>query len=102
MPLVRGSNSGAMTLLAHFHYCGQTEPDPNRTCDSLIPMLMISSAGKGNQPFGEKFDWDSTKNRRMARLDAEQSRFMAGYRDRVIAKGQLHSCGSAERIMTAR
>ncbi|KAB5551077.1 hypothetical protein GE09DRAFT_965280 [Coniochaeta sp. 2T2.1] len=53
-----------------------------------------------NQPFGEKFDWNSSKNRRMARLDAEQSRFMAGYRDRVIAKGKpphsplLRLCGT--------
>jgi hypothetical protein len=68
MPLVRATNSGAKTILAHFHYC----------C-------------KGNQPFGEKFDWNSAKIRRMARLDAEQSRFMASYRDRVIAKGKPHS-----------
>lgn len=67
MPLVRATNSGAKTILAHFHYC----------C-------------KGNQPFGEGFDWNATKIRKMARLDAEQSRFMAGYRDRVIAKGKLH------------
>lgn len=67
MPLVRATNSGAKTILAHFHYC----------C-------------KGNQPFGERFDWNAPKIRKMARLDAEQSRFMATYRDRVIAQGKPH------------
>lgn len=64
MPLVRATNSGAKTILAHFHYC----------C-------------KGQKPFGEGFDWNAPKIRKMARLDAEQSRFMASYRDRVIQKG---------------
>lgn len=64
MSLVRATNSGAKTILAHFHYC----------C-------------KGQQPFGADFDWNAAKIRRMARLDAEQSRFMAGYRDQVIQRG---------------
>ena len=71
MPLVRATNSGAKTILAHFHYC----------C-------------KGNQPFGERFDWSAAKMRRMARLDPEQSRFMASYRDRVIAKGESGTFGA--------
>jgi hypothetical protein len=65
MALVRATNSGAKTILAHFHYC----------C-------------KGQHPFLEKFDWEAARTRRMARLDAEQSSFMAAYRDRVIRKGR--------------
>lgn len=62
---MRATNSGAKTILAYFHY-----------------------GCKGNQPFGQHFDWNAVKIRKMARLDAEQSRFMASYRDRVIAKGK--------------
>ena len=65
MPLVRATQSSAKTILAHFHYCL-----------------------KGQQPFRKEFDWTSAKTRRMARLDAEQSNFMAAYRDRVSRKGE--------------
>jgi hypothetical protein len=67
MPLVRATNSGAKTILAHFHYC----------C-------------KGQRPFRADFDWNSPKLRKMAHLDAEQSDFMANYRDLVIGKGTYH------------
>lgn len=66
MPLVRATNSGAKTILAHFHYC----------C-------------KGQQPFRKDFDWNSQKVQRMAHLDSEQSRFMAAYRDRVQEMGKF-------------
>ena len=66
MPLVRATQSSAKTILSHFHYCL-----------------------KGQQPFRKEFDWTSAKTRRMARLDAEQSNFMAAYRDRVSQKGEL-------------
>jgi len=62
---VRATNSGAKTILAHFHYC----------C-------------KGQRPFRPEFDWTSAKTRRMARLDVEQGNFMAVYRDRVSSRGK--------------
>ena len=65
MPLVRATNSGAKTILAHFHYC----------C-------------KGQKPFDKKFDWSSPKTRRMAKLDEEQASFMSKFRDSVIRKGE--------------
>jgi len=65
MPLVRATNSGAKTILAHFHYCY-----------------------KGQQLFKEGFDWNSPRVRRMARLDAEQISFMAQCRDSVVRKGE--------------
>ena len=64
MPLVRATNSGAKTILAHFHYCY-----------------------KGQQLFSEEFDWESPKVRRMARLDPEQTSFMAQCRNFVVEKG---------------
>ncbi|KAJ4286400.1 hypothetical protein N0V88_008023 [Collariella sp. IMI 366227] len=63
MPLVRATNSGAKTILAHFHYCY-----------------------KGQQLFTQAFDWNSPRVRRMARLDAEQTEFMAQCRDVVVKK----------------
>lgn len=65
MPLVRATNSGAKTILAHFHYCY-----------------------KGQQLFTTGFDWTAPKVRRMARLDAEQSDFMGQCRDVVVQKGK--------------
>jgi hypothetical protein len=65
MPLVRATNSGAKTILAHFHYCY-----------------------KGQQLFTPGFDWSAPRVRRMARLDAEQSEFMAQCRDVVVKKGK--------------
>lgn len=65
MPLVRATNSGAKTILAHFHYCY-----------------------KGQQLFTKGFDWTSPKVRRMARLDSEQTSFMAQCRDLVVGKGE--------------
>ena len=65
MPLVRATNSGAKTILAHFHYCY-----------------------KGQQLFSEGFDWASPKVRRMARLDPEQTSFMAQCRDLVVKRGE--------------
>jgi hypothetical protein len=65
MPLVRATNSGAKTILAHFHYCY-----------------------KGQQLFTQGFDWTAPKVRRMARLDAEQTNFMAQCRDVVVKKGK--------------
>ena len=67
MELVRASNSGAKTILAHFHYCY-----------------------KGQQLFSQGFDWTSPKVRRMARLDAEQTEFMAQCRDVVVKRGKCH------------
>jgi len=63
MPLVRATNSGAKTILAHFHYCY-----------------------KGQQLFSKEFDWMSPKVRRMARLDPEQTSFMGQCRDAVVEK----------------
>lgn len=63
MPLVRATNSGAKTILAHFHYCY-----------------------KGQQLFAEGFNWGSPRVRRMARLDAEETDFMASCRDVVVQK----------------
>jgi hypothetical protein len=65
MPLVRATNSGAKTILAHFHYCY-----------------------KGQKLFTKGFDWTAPRVRRMARLDAEQSDFMAQCRDVVVEKGK--------------
>jgi len=67
MPLVRATNSGAKTILAHFHYCY-----------------------KGQQLFTKDFDWHSNRVRRMARLDPEQTSFMSQCRDFVVDKGM---CG---------
>ncbi|KAK5658454.1 hypothetical protein OQA88_1843 [Cercophora sp. LCS_1] len=61
MPLVRATNSGAKTILAHFHYCY-----------------------KGQQLFTKEFDWKAPRVRRMARLDPEQTSFMAQCRDLVV------------------
>jgi hypothetical protein len=66
MELVRAINSGAKTILAHFHYC----------C-------------KGQQPFKREFDWTAPKTKRMAKLDDEESEFMAHYRDLVSAKAEV-------------
>lgn len=63
MPLVRATNSGAKTILAHFHYCY-----------------------KGQRLFTPGFDWNAPRVRRMARLDAEQSDFMAQCRDVVVQR----------------
>ncbi|KAK4182650.1 hypothetical protein QBC35DRAFT_478880 [Podospora australis] len=63
MPLVRATNSGAKTILAHFHYCY-----------------------KGQRLFTEGFNWSSPRVRRMARLDPEQTSFMAQCRDFVVKK----------------
>jgi hypothetical protein len=68
MPLVRATNSGAKTILAHFHYCY-----------------------KGQQLFTKEFDWASPKVRRMARLDPEQTTFMGQCRDLVVEKGDKYS-----------
>lgn len=65
MPLVRATNSGAKTILAHFHYCY-----------------------KGQQLFTEGFNWNAPRVRRMARLDKEQTDFMAQCRDIVVKKGK--------------
>ncbi|KAK3989622.1 hypothetical protein QBC44DRAFT_241205 [Cladorrhinum sp. PSN332] len=65
MPLVRATNSGAKTILAHFHYCY-----------------------KGQQLFTEGFNWNSPRVRRMARLDAEQTTFMSQCRDYVVRKSR--------------
>ena len=65
MPLVRATNSGAKTILAHFHYCY-----------------------KGQRLFTKAFDWQAPKVRRMARLDPEQTSFMAQCRDFVVEKGE--------------
>lgn len=65
MPLVRATNSGAKTILAHFHYCY-----------------------KGQQLFTAGFDWQAPRVRRMARLDAEQSDFMSQCRDVVVQQGE--------------
>jgi hypothetical protein len=64
MGLVRAINSGAKTILAHFHYC----------C-------------KGQHPFKAEFDWNSPKIQRMAKLNPEQICFMENYRDLVLEKG---------------
>ncbi|KAK4176190.1 hypothetical protein QBC36DRAFT_311330 [Triangularia setosa] len=66
MPLVRATNSGAKTILAHFHYCY-----------------------KGQQLFTEGFNWNAPRVRRMARLDREQTDFMAQCRDIVVKKGPV-------------
>ncbi|KAM7183652.1 hypothetical protein V8F33_013449 [Rhypophila sp. PSN 637] len=66
MPLVRATNSGAKTILAHFHYCY-----------------------KGQQLFKEGFDWTAPRVKRMARLDAEQINFMAQCRDNVVRKASM-------------
>ncbi|KAK4198103.1 hypothetical protein QBC40DRAFT_96107 [Triangularia verruculosa] len=66
MPLVRATNSGAKTILAHFHYCY-----------------------KGQQLFTEGFNWNAPRVRRMARLDKEQTDFMAQCRDIVVKKGPM-------------
>ncbi|KAL1842470.1 hypothetical protein VTJ49DRAFT_5207 [Mycothermus thermophilus] len=63
MPLVRATNSGAKTILAHFHYCY-----------------------KGQKLFSEGFDWNAPRARRMARLDPEQCEFMARCRDVVVQR----------------
>lgn len=63
MPLVRATNSGAKTILAHFHYCY-----------------------KGQQLFTPGFNWNAPRVRRMARLDPEQSEFMAQCRDVVVQR----------------
>ncbi|KAK3320449.1 hypothetical protein B0T19DRAFT_387052 [Cercophora scortea] len=63
MPLVRATNSGAKTILAHFHYCF-----------------------KGQALFTQGFDWNSPKVCRMARLDAAQTSFMGQCRDLVVTK----------------
>jgi hypothetical protein len=63
MSLVRATNSGAKTILAHFHYCY-----------------------KGQQLFTAAFDWTSSKVRRMARLDVEQCEFMSQCRDVVVQR----------------
>jgi hypothetical protein len=69
MQLVRATNSGAKTILAHFHYCY-----------------------KGQKLFSKSFDWKAPRVRRMARLDAEQSEFMAHCRDIVVQRGmRVHS-----------
>lgn len=65
MQLVRATNSGAKTILAHFHYCY-----------------------KGQQLFKEGFDWRAPRVRRMARLDDEQTDFMSQCRDYVVRKGE--------------
>ncbi|KAK4456936.1 hypothetical protein QBC42DRAFT_237499 [Cladorrhinum samala] len=65
MPLVRATNSGAKTILAHFHYCY-----------------------KGQKLFTEGFNWNSQKVRRMARLDPEQTSFMSQCRDYVVRKSR--------------
>ena len=65
MPLVRATNSGAKTILAHFHYCY-----------------------KGQKLFTEGFNWNSQKVRRMARLDPEQTSFMSQCRDYVVRKSE--------------
>ena len=67
MPLVRATNSGAKTILAHFHYC----------C-------------KGQRPFGRDVDWESPKVQRMARLDPEQSAFMSACRDSAVSRGRAN------------
>ena len=64
MPLVRATNSGAKTILAHFHYCY-----------------------KGQKLFTQGFDWNAQRVRRMARLDVEQTDFMGQCRDNVVKKG---------------
>lgn len=66
MPLVRATNSGAKTILAHFHYCY-----------------------KGQQLFTKGFDWNAPRVRRMARLDPEQTSFMGRCRDVVVAKAPI-------------
>jgi len=65
MPLVRATNSGAKTILAHFHYCY-----------------------KGQSLFAEGFNWNSPRVRRMARLDPEQTTFMSQCRDYVVKKSR--------------
>jgi hypothetical protein len=72
MPLVRATNSGAKTILAHFHYCY-----------------------KGQQLFTTGFDWSAPRVRRMARLDPEQSGFMGQCRDVVVQKGKPPRVGDA-------
>ena len=69
MPLVRATNSGAKTILAHFHYCY-----------------------KGQRLFTKPFDWKSARVRKMARLDPEQTAFMAQCRDLVVEKGKVPAC----------
>lgn len=69
MPLVRATNSGAKTILAHFHYCY-----------------------KGQQLFTKQFDWESPRVRRMAKLDPEQTSFMAQVRDLVVERGESPTC----------
>lgn len=74
MGLVNGTNSGAKTILAHYHYC----------C-------------KGQKPFDESFNWALPKTRKMAKLDAEQSAFMLQCRSFVLGKGKSsppHPCTS--------
>lgn len=66
MPLVRATNSGAKTILAHFHYCY-----------------------KGQRLFTKDFNWSSVRVRKMARLDPEQTSFMAQCRDLVVKKGPI-------------
>jgi hypothetical protein len=71
MPLVRATNSGAKTILAHFHYCY-----------------------KGQQLFTAGFNWSAPRVRRMAKLDAEQIEFMAQCRDVVVQRGESISLRS--------
>ncbi|KAK3312017.1 hypothetical protein B0H66DRAFT_486618 [Apodospora peruviana] len=46
------------------------------------------------QLFSEGFDWTAPRVRRMARLDAEQTNFMAQCRDRVVKKDHLPTVSS--------
>ncbi len=65
MNLVRGTNSGAKTILAYFHYCS-----------------------KGQTPFREDFDWNSPKLPKMAQLDDDQRKIMIRYQDQVVQRGE--------------
>ncbi len=75
MPLVRATNSGAKTILAHFHYCY-----------------------KGQKLFTDGFDWSAPKVQRMARLDPEQTAFMAQCRDAVVKKGDSSQSAVDRRV----
>ncbi|KAM0434005.1 hypothetical protein ACHAPT_003949 [Fusarium lateritium] len=65
MPLIRGINSGAKTILAHFH-----------------------TACKGQIPFSENVDYNTPSFRKMAELDKEQVSFLRELRRRVCLQSE--------------
>ncbi|KAI2625592.1 hypothetical protein GGR54DRAFT_653979 [Hypoxylon sp. NC1633] len=75
MKLIRGYQSGAKTLLAHFHY-----------------------VNKGNIPFQPQFDWNSPINKHMADLSEDELRIVTQVSNEVSEKsGVLQKASTTDK-----